>query len=114
MFHVPNDSNDLPYFLAFVVCRKTWRDSFADDVLTGEIFVRETFVDDYHRRRIEPFVFVEDSALPQRNPHCFEIVGRDHADWSRRSLTRWEGTLFRIKRGYHVTSAQGQRHNHTG
>ena len=55
---------------------KAGHDPFANDVLAREKLVREAFVHDHDRRGVEAISVVEDAALPDRDPHRFEVIGR--------------------------------------
>src|SRR4029077_6416028 len=99
MHHVPGDPDDLADFLSVIISGKPRLDPLSDHVLSGEIFLRKALVYDHDRRRCELITLIEDAALPDRNAHRLEIIGRDDSNRCDWSLALGERTLFDIKRG---------------
>src|SRR5205807_10157526 len=112
MLHVPDEPDDLADFFSVIVSGKPRLDPFSDDVLSGEIFLRETLVYDHDGSGVEPITLIENTASPDGDAHRLEIIRRDDSNRSGRSLALGERTLLDIKRGPHVVAAQRQRQDY--
>ena len=86
MFHIADYADDLAHLLAFIIGAEAGLDPFSDHVLPREKLLRETLVHDDDRRGVHLIVLIENASLPNRNPHRFEIIGRNDPD---RSAVRW-------------------------
>src|SRR3954469_18573060 len=97
MFHVSDQADDLAHLFAAIVRRKSGLDAFSDHVLTREIFLGETLVHDHDRSRSELIALVENAAGADRNAHGFEVIGRDDANGSGRTLPLWQRMICRVE-----------------
>ena len=105
MFHVPNDADDLSHLGFLIADAPAGLDAFADNILTGEKFLREMLIHDHDRKRIKLVRFLENSALQQRNAHCLEIIGPDDAHRSIVPLSFRQRMFFDVEICRYVTSS---------
>src|SRR4029077_3335103 len=81
VFHVSNNTDDLPNLFGIIVGGEARGDSLADHVLAGEKPGGKTLVHNHNRRRFELIRLVENAPPFQWDAHSLEIVGTDDADW---------------------------------